>query len=232
MRHAVTLEKLARYLERNDWSYSLVQESQLIRTSFRGKNAVFEVLIVFDDRRGRVRFVLPNLFVLPPNRVNAEILTELLALNMRFILVKFGYDPEDGEVRVEVDVPIEGGDLTFESFQRSLFSLLSVADEVHPKLSQLIYGPPRAERSEPSKHGASAPDIPPRSDYTGRSASKPDAPDVDSFLGEDSEVGPGELELHDDNRIPLDELYDDDEEKEKPEDGEAGDESGDQKPKK
>lgn len=148
MRHAVTLEKLARYLERNDWSYTLVEDNQLIRTSFRGKNAVFEVLIVLDDRRGRVRFVLPNLFVLQPTRVNLEILKELLVLNMRYILVKFGFDPEDGEVRVEVDVPIEGGDLTFESFQRSLFSLLSVVDEVHPLLSRLIYDTDGSDPSE------------------------------------------------------------------------------------
>ena len=111
-----------------------------MRTGYRGKNAVFEVIIALDDRRARVRFLLPNLFVLSDDRVNDDVLRALLELNMKYILIKFAFDSRDGEVRAEIDAPVDGGDLAFATFKQALFTLLATADECYPIISAMIHG--------------------------------------------------------------------------------------------
>ncbi|MFH1377287.1 MAG: YbjN domain-containing protein [Planctomycetota bacterium] len=151
MRHAVTLEKIARYLDRISWTYDIIEDSGFVRTGFRGKNAVFEVIIALDDRRARVRFLLPNLFVLSDDRLNDDVLKSLLELNMKYILIKFAYDSRDGEVRAEIDAPIDGGDLAFATFKQALFTLLATADEVYPTISNLIHGSDTVRRRSASE---------------------------------------------------------------------------------
>ncbi len=138
--NAVTLEKLARYLDRDAWNYDVEPEAGLIRTSFRGDHAAYHCLILFDAEKNRVRFLIPNYLVVPAGKATAKVYQRLLEMNMQYIMMKFGFDPRDGEVRAEIDLPVDDGDVSYEAFRRCLFCLVSAADESYPELMQLIFG--------------------------------------------------------------------------------------------
>jgi len=63
-----------------------------------------------------VRFIVPNYLNLTKVKNKARILERLMELNMQYILLKFGYDPSDGEVRAEIDVPVNDTDMSYEGF--------------------------------------------------------------------------------------------------------------------
>lgn len=136
----VTLDTLARYLDRDEWRYDMDPEGSCIRTGFRGDNATYRAMILFDSEKQRVRFIVPNYLNLVKVRDKSKVLERLMELNMQYILLKFGYDPADGEVRAEIDVPVNDTDLSYEGFRRCLYCLLTAADEEYPEMTRLMWG--------------------------------------------------------------------------------------------
>jgi hypothetical protein len=136
----VTLDTLARYLDRDEWRYDMDPEGSCIRTGFRGDNATYRAMILFDSEKQRVRFIVPNYLNLVKVRDKSKVLERLMELNMQYILLKFGFDPADGEVRAEIDVPVNDTDLSYEGFRRCLYCLLTAADEEYPEMTRLMWG--------------------------------------------------------------------------------------------
>ena len=161
----VTLDTLARYLDRDEWRYDMDPEGSCIRTGFRGDNATYRAMILFDAEKQRVRFIVPNYLNLGKVRDKGKVLERLMELNMQYILLKFGYDPADGEVRAEIDVPVNDTDLSYEGFRRCLYCLLTAADEEYPEMTRLMWGkdgPPKAKKTLGTMEaGDSEPDEPP-----------------------------------------------------------------------
>ena len=143
----VTLDALARYLDRDEWRYDMDAEGSCIRTGFRGDNATYRAMVLFDAEKQRVRFIVPNYLNLVKVKDKSKVLERLMELNMQYILLKFGYDPADGEVRAEIDVPVNDTDMSYEGFRRCLYCLLTAADEEFPEMTRLMWGPGGAARS-------------------------------------------------------------------------------------
>src|SRR5258706_1399897 len=141
----VTLDALARYLDRDEWRYDLDPEGSCIRTGFRGDHATYRAMVLYDNEKQRVRFIVPNYLNLTKVRDKSRILERLMELNMQYILLKFGFDPADGEVRAEIDVPVNDSDLSYEGFRRCLYCLLTAADEEYPEMMRLMWGAGGAE---------------------------------------------------------------------------------------
>ncbi|HYG77098.1 MAG TPA: YbjN domain-containing protein [Planctomycetota bacterium] len=140
MSSLVTLDTLARYLDRDEWRYDLDPEGSCIRTGFRGDHATYRAMVLFDAEKQRVRFIVPNYLNLTKIPDRARILERLMELNMQYILLKFGFDPADGEVRAEIDVPVNDSNLSYEGFRRCLYCLLTAVDEEYPEMMRLMWG--------------------------------------------------------------------------------------------
>jgi hypothetical protein len=136
----VTLDTLARYLDRDEWRYDLDAEGSCIRTGFRGDHATYRAMVLYDNEKQRVRFIVPNYLNLSKVQDKSRILERLMELNMQYILLKFGYDPADGEVRAEIDVPVNDSDISYEGFRRCLYCLLTAVDEEYPVMMRLMWG--------------------------------------------------------------------------------------------
>ena len=136
----VTLDTLARYLDRDEWRYDLDAEGSCIRTGFRGDHATYRAMVLYDSEKQRVRFIVPNYLNLSKVQDKSRILERLMELNMQYILLKFGYDPADGEVRAEIDVPVNDSDISYEGFRRCLYCLLTAVDEEYPVMMRLMWG--------------------------------------------------------------------------------------------
>jgi hypothetical protein len=136
----VTLDTLARYLDRDEWRYDLDSEGSCIRTGFRGDHATYRAMVLYDSEKQRVRFIVPNYLNLSKVKDKSRLLERLMELNMQYILLKFGYDPADGEVRAEIDVPVNDSDISYEGFRRCLYCLLTAVDEEYPVMMRLMWG--------------------------------------------------------------------------------------------
>jgi hypothetical protein len=147
----VTLDTLARYLDRDEWRYDLDAEGSCIRTGFRGDHATYRAMVLYDAEKHRVRFIVPNYLNLTKVKNKARILERLMELNMQYILLKFGYDPSDGEVRAEIDVPVNDTDMSYEGFRRCLYCLLTAVDEEYPEMMRLMWGDGAAPPGQESK---------------------------------------------------------------------------------
>jgi len=140
MASLVTLDTLARYLDRDEWRYDMDVAGSCIRTGFRGDHATYRAMVLYDADKDRVRFIVPNYLNLTKVEDRPRILERLMELNMQYILLKFGYDPQDGEVRAEIDVPVNDTMMSYECFRRCLYCLLTAADEEYPELMRLMWG--------------------------------------------------------------------------------------------
>jgi hypothetical protein len=152
----VTLDTLARYLDRDEWRYDLDPEGSCIRTGFRGDHATYRAMVLYDAEKHRVRFIVPNYLNLTKVQDKGRILERLMELNMQYILLKFGYDPADGEVRAEIDVPVNDSDLSYEGFRRCLYCLLTAVDEEYPEMMRLMWGaggPPKGGKKSSGGEG-------------------------------------------------------------------------------
>jgi hypothetical protein len=146
----VTLDTLARYLDRDEWRYDLDPEGSCIRTGFRGDHATYRAMVLYDSDKQRVRFIVPNYLNLTKVQDKPRILERLMELNMQYILIKFGFDPADGEVRAEIDVPVNDSNISYEGFRRCLYCLLTAVDEEYPEMMRLMWGsnPPKGRKDD------------------------------------------------------------------------------------
>ena len=122
-------------------------------------------MVLYDSEKQRVRFIVPNYLNLSKVQDKARILERLMELNMQYILLKFGYDPADGEVRAEIDVPVNDSNLSYDGFRRCLYCLLTAVDEEYPQMMRLMWGPNgQAARSKRSGTGGGGSEGPPPED--------------------------------------------------------------------
>lgn len=66
------------------------------------------------------------------------ILQMIAAMNYRRKLVKFGYDPDDGEINGCIDIPIEDAELTETQFFRCVAALLEAIDEGNQRIIKIL----------------------------------------------------------------------------------------------
>ncbi len=64
----------------------------------------------------------------------AALLTKLMELNYSLKMLKFGYDPQDGEVTVSIEIPLEDNALTERQVHRCMYMLTSVAVQERERL--------------------------------------------------------------------------------------------------
>lgn len=60
-------------------------------------------------------------------------------LQYEYKLVKYWTDHNDGEVRMRFDFPLEAGQLDFSQINRQVNSLVSIADDAHPKFMSYVF---------------------------------------------------------------------------------------------
>jgi hypothetical protein len=64
----------------------------------------------------------------------SALLTRLMELNYSLKMLKFGYDPQDGEVTVSIEIPLEDNELTARQVHRCMYMLTSVAVQERDRL--------------------------------------------------------------------------------------------------
>lgn len=129
---ATTIQQIAQFLDQRNWKYHLDEEKNRIVTAVVAEN-VENFLLLFDltENGEYLQIVAPQLLAGVKNHVYKGVLFQtLLALGWETKMVRWEYNLLNGEVRAAVEIPIEDGVLTQQQFDRILYSLIHVVDEI------------------------------------------------------------------------------------------------------
>lgn len=96
------------------------------------------ILVRLEENGEFLQFRTLNFYQYKEGNNKAMILQVLAHINYQRKLVKFGYDPGDGEINACVDIPIEDNQLTNMQFFRSMAALLEALDEARKRITQTI----------------------------------------------------------------------------------------------
>jgi hypothetical protein len=150
-----TLALLSGYMDQLGYKYFTVTESReeegMIISLFSLAEAELQLTIFIDPivEKGCLLFKAPRVLHAPVGTTSPDRLLELLKaigyINYSIILGKFCYDPRDGEVSFEVNIPIDDSAVTFGQFKHCLIVLLGELEEKVPKLRRILAGEATAD---------------------------------------------------------------------------------------
>ncbi|WP_199245841.1 YbjN domain-containing protein [[Phormidium] sp. ETS-05] len=127
--------QICTFLDQKDWTYQ--PEPELQRLRLMAENEI--VVIAVEEDGEYLVFTLPQLLTLPPDHPHYEAALETLAyFGWQHKLVRWQRDPDDGEVRVQADLPIEDSELTAKQFWRTLRGAVQIAQQGQERLQQVL----------------------------------------------------------------------------------------------
>lgn len=137
---AIALTDLGQNLERNNWKYKTFTDQRLILIGVKGENVPHIGIALRLGEDGEfLQFHVPTLLSVKDSVFKEVVFQTLLTLNYQNKLVKFEYDPTDGEVIAAIELPLEDGGLTDRQFDRCLESLIMVVDRMAmPRLQAVL----------------------------------------------------------------------------------------------
>jgi hypothetical protein len=112
------------------------EQTLLITLPHRGQMMVVYVHLL--EEGGYLRYRIPFYLDLSKTPYRARVIEKLLELNYNIKLLKFGMDPTDGEVSVEINLPLDDGVPTRRQLHRCMFYLTNPAMQERDNLLTLM----------------------------------------------------------------------------------------------
>ena len=130
------LKKLA---EGEDLRYFVDPNKPTLMMGFGGFNGHYQVVIPLELDGRFLQFRTISYHSCPEDHPHLEAVLRLLGtLDYRLRLVKFGWDPSDGEIVGYADFWLEDGTLTQKQFSENLHCFLSAIDLNNPRIGKTI----------------------------------------------------------------------------------------------
>jgi hypothetical protein len=138
---AATLEQIAGYLDKKGWKYRIDAETCRIITGVYAETVEQLLIVIQLDEDGEFFEVYaPRVLTGIKNHpFKSEILQTMLCISWETKMLQWEYDPADGEIRAIIEFPLEDAELTERQFNRCLFSLVQLVDELAmPRLQAVM----------------------------------------------------------------------------------------------
>lgn len=136
-----TLEQIAGYLDAKGWAYKLDEEENRILTGIQADNIEnFLIVIQLDEDGEFFELFAPRVLSgVKDHPHKAAILQTMLSISWETKMLQWEYDPSDGEIRAIIEFPLEDSTLTERQFNRCLYSLVELVDEIAlPRLQTVM----------------------------------------------------------------------------------------------
>jgi hypothetical protein len=135
-----SLQQVRQHLARKDFKYREVADRNLIICPMESKYIDdLQIYIQIADRGNILQFQIPQILTVKNCVYKGLVFQTMLGLNYELNLVRFEYDPSDGEVRASIELPLEDSPLTDRQFDRCLRDLVGFVDLVAaPRLQQVM----------------------------------------------------------------------------------------------
>ena len=128
-------EQICGWLDGRGWDYQPESEQQRLILQVEGLTVVVEV----SENGEFVKIFLPQLLTLGDDHPHYEAALEtLLHLGWQYKLARWQRDPDDGEVRLRADLPLEDSQLTQKQFWRTLEGTLQIAQQGREQLRGVL----------------------------------------------------------------------------------------------
>jgi hypothetical protein len=138
---AATLEQLAGYLDKKEWRYRLEAEDNRIITGVYAENIERLLIVIQLDEDGEFfEIYAPRVISgVKDHPHKNEILQTMLCISWETKMLQWEYDPVDGEIRAIIEFPLEDAVMTERQFNRCLYSLVQLVDELAlPRLQTVM----------------------------------------------------------------------------------------------
>ncbi len=136
-----TLNQLCQILDAVKWKYDAHPEQDVIVTGVSlSEQESFRLMIAVEEQGAMVRLFAPQLLTVVQRPQRDAVLQALVELGGASRMVRWQYDPSDGEVRAAVDIPLEDSQLTPQQFVVHLQTLIQIVGQVVPQLRALAAG--------------------------------------------------------------------------------------------
>jgi hypothetical protein len=134
------LNEIAQYLDHRNWKYVVEEPKSRIVTGAKAENVEQFVIVIQLLRDGEsVQIYVPQLLNVKDSVFKGVLFQSILSFLWNYYLVRFEYDPRDGEVRASIDLLVEDNTLTERQFDRALSLLIEVVDtHLMPRMQTIL----------------------------------------------------------------------------------------------
>lgn len=146
---ATSLDEIKGFLDEENLNYGHTDGDTYIRTSFKTDN--------YEDKEGRkslriiielveggqfIKFMAPHAYNMPKQASSFHkmaLFQTLLQISWQTKMVQFEYDPDDGEIRANIEFPLMDAALTKLQMRRALMALANIIDDQHLLITDAIH---------------------------------------------------------------------------------------------
>lgn len=135
----MTFEELKKLAEGAELKYFIAPDRPTLMMGFGGINGNYQVAVKLELDGRFVQFRTVGYLSCPSDHPHVDAVLRLLGeLDFQLRLVKFGWDPTDGEIAAYVDVWLEDGTITQKQFSAMLQCFIPGIDFNHQRISKTI----------------------------------------------------------------------------------------------
>ena len=129
---AATLKQIKGYLDKKGWKYRVEAEEHRLITGVYAENLdQFLIVIQLDEDGEFFEIYAPRVLSnVKDHPHKTAILQTMLCISWETKMLQWEYDPSDGEIRAIIEFPLEDALLTERQFNRCLYSLVQLVDEL------------------------------------------------------------------------------------------------------
>ncbi len=137
---ATSLEQIAQFLTNRGWKFELDAAHSRIVTGVNAENVEqFFIAVSLQENGEYFELLVPQLLNIKDHVYKGVLFQTLLATCFESKMLRWQYDPRDGEVRASIAVALEDAVLTERQFNRMLSGLIDLVDRVAmPRLKAVM----------------------------------------------------------------------------------------------
>lgn len=140
---ATTIDEMKGYLDEYDLKYRVDEERNAILigfgcdsedSSYRDEDgdAYVRLVIQLSEDGGFVAVFAPNAWNIDDCPNKAAVFEALASIQAQYKMLRFDYDPTDGEIRPNMELPIEDSSLSSRQLHRMLHGMIGAIQRFHP----------------------------------------------------------------------------------------------------
>jgi hypothetical protein len=133
------LPQLRELLDTEGLRYYLIPDREGVMLNLNGEFGKFQFMILLEAEGEFLQFRSMEYLYCPRDNANLDATLQTLGeLNYRLRLMKFGWDPADGEIAAYVDLWIMDAVITQGQFSRMVQAYMTILDDEYPKLKKAV----------------------------------------------------------------------------------------------
>ena len=137
---ATTLSNIAQHLDSLEWTYEIDEAKSHIVTGVKAENVERFIIVIQLLQNGEiVKVYTPQLLNIKDHVFKGVLFQAMLGLMWEYSLVRFEYDPRDGDICASIDLLLEDTSLSQKQLDYALRVLVEAIDDyAMPRIKEIL----------------------------------------------------------------------------------------------